>query len=113
MVCLSILSSCNQKQTTQKIEIITKFGATFEVSEVAFKTKLNQCYKVVFNVGMQLGDSTKVKSLFNTAARYRNIHTKAGVSDRSYKSSFSDSLIGGIKCIEKQLLSKEIRNIKS
>lgn len=66
------------QKTPQKGTVITEYGATYEVTP-DFKTDTQNDLKVVFDIGRTFGDSTKVNSLFNTAARFLNIHVNAQV----------------------------------
>ncbi|MBP2832769.1 DsrE family protein [Aquimarina sp. U1-2] len=63
----------------KKAEIISGYGETFEVSNPDFKTDTHNSLKVVFDVGRTFEDSTSINPLFNTAARYVNMHVNAGV----------------------------------
>ncbi len=63
-----------------KKQFISEFGKTYEVSKPDFKTDLQHELKAVFDVGRSFPDSTKVNPLIHTAARYLNMHIKAGVS---------------------------------
>ncbi len=60
-------------------KIISSYGKTYEVINPGFKTDIHHDLKAVFDVGRSFKDSTKINSLFNTAARYLNMHVNAGV----------------------------------
>ncbi|WP_378172690.1 DsrE family protein [Aquimarina sp. SS2-1] len=65
--------------------VITDFGKTYEVKNPDFKTDIKNDLTVVFDIGRSFGDSTKVNPLINTAARYLNMHTNAGVPIKNLK----------------------------
>lgn len=71
----------SQKQGT----VITEYGNTYEVTSPDFKTDTQSDLKVVFDVGRTFKDSTKVNPLFNTAARFLNMHAGAGVDLKKLK----------------------------
>ncbi len=66
----------SQKEGT----VILEYGNTYEVTSPDFKTDTKNDLKAVFDVGRTFKDSTKVNPLLNTAARYLNMHTNAGVA---------------------------------
>ncbi|WP_024769594.1 DsrE family protein [Aquimarina macrocephali] len=67
------------QQKSKKGKIITEYGKTYTVSDPDFKTKTQHDLKAVFDVGRTFKDSSKVNPLFNTAARYLNMHADAGI----------------------------------
>ncbi|WP_103067999.1 DsrE family protein [Aquimarina sediminis] len=67
------------QQKTKQGKIITQFGNTYTVANPDFKTNTEQSLKAVFDIGRTFKDSSKVNPLINTAARYLNMHTDAGV----------------------------------
>lgn len=79
----TLLFSCTNK--VEKGIIIPEFGTTYDVENPDFETITAQDYKVVFDVGRQFDDPKKVNPLFNTAARYLNMHAKAGVPKENIK----------------------------
>ncbi len=64
----------------EKGKIIPEYGETYQVVSPDFKTDIQNELKVVFDVDRTFKDSTKVNPLFNTAARYLNMHVDAGVA---------------------------------
>lgn len=66
----------SQKEGT----VILDYGNIYDVTSPDFKTDTKNDLKVVFDVGRTFKDSTKVNPLLNTAARYLNMHTNAGVA---------------------------------
>lgn len=68
------------QQKPKQGKVITTFGKTYTVTNPDFKTNTQQDLKAVFDVGRTFKDSSKVNPLFNTAARYLNMHEDAGVS---------------------------------
>ena len=67
------------QQKTQQGKIISEFGETYVVNNPDFKTDTLKDLKAVFDIGRTFKDSSKVNPLFNTAARYLNMHENAGV----------------------------------
>ncbi len=67
------------QQKAKSGNVITQYGKTFEVISPEFETRTDQELKVVFDIGRNFEDHSKVNPLFNTAARYLNMHEKAGV----------------------------------
>ncbi|AXT59312.1 hypothetical protein D1816_02770 [Aquimarina sp. AD10] len=61
-------------------KIITDYGKTYEVKKPDFKTDKENELKAVFDIGRTFKDSSKVNPLFNTAARYLNMHADAGIA---------------------------------
>ncbi|WP_282089667.1 DsrE family protein [Aquimarina algiphila] len=73
------------QQKSKEGRIISEYGKTYEVVNPDFKTNKQQNLKAVFDVGRTFKDSSKVNPLFNTAARYLNMHDAAGVSLKNLK----------------------------
>ncbi len=65
--------------TSQAGNVITDYGKTYPVISPDFKTDTTTPLKVVFDVGRSFNNPQKVNSLFNTAARFLNMHEQAGV----------------------------------
>lgn len=83
LISFTLLLSCSTK--TEKGTIIPEFGTTYEVKNPDFETVTAQDFKVVFDIGRQFDNPKKVNPLFNTAARYLNMHAKAGVPKENMK----------------------------
>jgi len=70
-----------QSITAQQFEpgnVIPEFGKTIAVPQAEFHTDTNAVYKVVFDVDRNF-DPAEVNKLVETAARFLNMHEKAGV----------------------------------
>ncbi|GGX31269.1 DsrE family protein [Aquimarina muelleri] len=76
-ILLPILAFSQQK--TKQGKIITEFGKTYTVNNPDFKTNIQKDLKVVFDIGRTFKDNSTINPLFNTAARYLNMHADAGV----------------------------------
>ena len=63
---------------THKGSVIKNYGETFIVDNPTFKTPMASPYRVVFDIGKSYS-SDKINPLFNTAARFINLHAEAGV----------------------------------
>ncbi len=73
------------QQKSKEGNIITKYGKTYEVVNPDFKTNKQQDLKAVFDIGRTFKDSSKINPLFNTAARYLNMHAEAEVPLKNLK----------------------------
>ncbi len=85
--CLFILAPILifSQQKSKEGNIITKYGKTYEVVNPDFKTNKQQDLKAVFDIGRTFKDSSKINPLFNTAARYLNMHAEAEVPLKNLK----------------------------
>lgn len=79
LCCVSCAKEINKER------IIEGYGTTYDVVNPNFETITAQDYKVVFDIGRQFEKPDKVNPLFNTAARYLNMHAKAGVPKDNMK----------------------------
>ncbi|WP_062055238.1 DsrE family protein [Aquimarina longa] len=68
------------QQKSKHGKIIHDFGKIYTVKNPDFKTNSEQNLKAVFDIGRTFKDSSKINPLFNTAARYLNMHFDAGVT---------------------------------
>ncbi|MEW7292903.1 DsrE family protein [Aquimarina sp. 2304DJ70-9] len=66
-------------------KVISGYGKTYKVVNPEYKTDTKHDLKVVFDIGRTFADSSKVNPLINTAARFLNMHEKAGVSVEKLK----------------------------
>lgn len=72
---LDVFSQNNLKTGT----VFKEFGKTYEVNTPDFKTDLNADFKVIFDVDRSFNEPEKVNPLFDTAARFFNMHYEAGI----------------------------------
>jgi len=75
-MCLSVTFS-TVAQENQKI--IKDFGQTFDVENPDVKTDMNVNHKVIFDVTQSSEDKSVVNKYIETAARFLNMHAKAGL----------------------------------
>lgn len=59
--------------------VIPAFGAVFDVPRVDFATPTDRAYRLVFEVALAPSDSTLRNANIETAARFLNMHVRAGV----------------------------------
>lgn len=59
--------------------IINDFGEVWEIPNPDFKTDTSQTYKAVFDIMNSPDDPTVLNSSLETAARFLNMHTQAGI----------------------------------
>ncbi|MFC5045911.1 DsrE family protein [Aquimarina hainanensis] len=78
-LCFLLSFTCMGQHSKQNNDIIKEYGSTYTVENPDFKTDLSQDFKAVFDVGRSFGAPAKVNPLINTAARFINMHYKAGV----------------------------------
>lgn len=64
-------------QENQKI--IKDFGQTFDVENPDVKTDMNANHKVIFDIAQSSEDKSVVNKYIETAARFLNMHAKAGL----------------------------------
>jgi len=64
-------------QENQKI--IKDYGQTFNVENPDIKTDLDANHKIIFDVTQSSEDKSVVNNFFETAARFLNMHAKAGL----------------------------------
>jgi len=85
LVCIAaaaVLSSSGPsagQQVPRTGPVIESAGATFDVPAPGFATPLALTYKVVFDVGETAQTAGAVNPGFETAARFLNMHARAGV----------------------------------
>ena len=78
LLTIGLSASGYAQQKAHKGSVIKNYGETFTVDTPTFKTPINAPYKVVFDIGKSYS-SDKMNPLFNTAARFINMHAEAGV----------------------------------
>jgi len=64
--------------------MIPEYGKTYPIASPEFKTDTNTVLKVVFDVDRSF-KASKPNALIETAARFLNMHEKAGVSPQNMK----------------------------
>lgn len=67
------------RQTPSTGPVIESAGPTFDVPDPGFVTPLGLSYKVVFDVSQPSSPTDAVNPGFETAARFLNMHARAGV----------------------------------
>ena len=65
-------------------KVIPDYGKTFEIKNPDYKTDTNSKLKVVFDVGRSFNPA-ETNKLIETAARFLNMHEKAGVDKKNMK----------------------------
>ncbi|APG60020.1 DsrE family protein [Christiangramia salexigens] len=82
--CLAVLFFAITSYAQQPVpgNLIAEYGKTFEVDSPGFKTDTTSKLKVVFDVNRSF-DSTEPNKLIETAARFLNMHEKAGVDPKN------------------------------
>lgn len=85
ILLLSIIATavCNS-QDFEAGNLIPEYGKTFEVKNPDFKTNTNSQFKVVFDIGRSFNPA-ETNKLIETAARFLNMHEKAGVNPKNMK----------------------------
>lgn len=78
IVCIGLC--INSLLFSQKSDgpIIKGYGAVHHIPEQDFKLDTNSSYKLVLEVGRGFEDKTKPNKLFETAARFLNMHGSSG-----------------------------------
>ena len=79
LIALITLVQLNFAQTAVNGEVIKNFGKTYSVENPTFKTDTTSIHKVVFDVNRNFDDPSRPNPLIESAARYLNMHEKAGV----------------------------------
>jgi intracellular sulfur oxidation DsrE/DsrF family protein len=83
-ILLLLCSFITYGQTPEKGNLIPEFGKTFEVPNPEFVTDTTAISKAVFDVNRSF-DPEEPNKLIETAARYLNMHEKAGVPPSNMK----------------------------
>ncbi|MDR5590862.1 DsrE family protein [Christiangramia sp. SM2212] len=80
-----IMLTCQvNSQEAEPGNVITSYGKTFDVKSPEFKTDTTSVLKVVFDVDRPF-KASEPNALIETAARFLNMHEKAGVNPRNMK----------------------------
>jgi intracellular sulfur oxidation DsrE/DsrF family protein len=75
--CLSCLLGFSQTQTSGTA--VPDFGKFYPVDQPEFKTDTKQVFRVLFDMVDATTEKTEVHPFLNTAARFLNMHTHAGI----------------------------------
>ena len=78
LILTTVLVAQNQQQANNG-NVIKNFGKTYNVSQIDFKTDASKPYKVVFDIGRDFNNPLEPNALIESAARFLNMHEKAGV----------------------------------
>jgi len=79
-----LFSTTSNSQELEPGNVITDFGKTFKVESPEFKTDTTSVLKVVFDVDRSF-KASEPNALIETAARFLNMHEKAGVAPQNMK----------------------------
>lgn len=60
--------------------VIKEYGAVWDITKATYKTDTSATYKAVFDVMNSPEDKTQVNPWIETAARFLNMHARAGVA---------------------------------
>jgi intracellular sulfur oxidation DsrE/DsrF family protein len=74
-----------QGQEPLKGPLIQEYGAAWDIPEVTYATDTSATFKAVFDVMNSPQDHTEVNPWIETAARFLNMHARAGVDPRQLK----------------------------
>lgn len=77
LLCAVVLS---QTQDPVPGPIITEYGAVWDIPQATYRTDTSATYKAVFDVMNSPEDKTQVNPWIETAARFLNMHARAGVA---------------------------------
>lgn len=66
-------------------KIIKGYGTTFEIADPDIKTDINAELKVIFDVSESSDDKAQMNGQIETAARFLNMHSKAGMKAEQLK----------------------------
>ena len=81
---LLLISTICNSQEPKPGNVIPDYGKTFSIESPEFETDTSSVLKVVFDVDRSF-DATKPNALIETAARFLNMHEKAGVNPNNMK----------------------------
>lgn len=79
-----LFSTISNSQELEPGNMIPHFGKTFNIESPEFKTDTTSVLKVVFDVDRNF-NASKPNALIETAARFLNMHEKAGVDPENMK----------------------------
>ncbi|WP_300438702.1 DsrE family protein [Christiangramia sp.] len=81
-ILLVLLSSASFSQQLEAGNLIPEYGKTFKIASPGFKTDTSAVFKVVFDVDRRF-QASEPNALIETAARFLNMHEKAGVDPKN------------------------------
>ena len=81
---LLLISTICNSQEPEPGKVIPEYGKTYTIESPEFITDTSSVLKVVFDVDRSF-DATKPNALIETAARFLNMHEKAGVDPENMK----------------------------
>lgn len=81
---LLLISTICNSQEPEPGKVIPEYGKTYTIESPEFTTDTSSVLKVVFDVDRSF-DATKPNALIETAARFLNMHEKAGVDPENMK----------------------------
>ena len=88
---LALSHSLMYSQQTKRIQgpIIMDYGATFVVPNPDIVTEINSELKVIFDVDKSSDDKSEVNRYIEVAARFFNMHVKAGMNPSQLKAAMT------------------------
>ncbi|NND53177.1 MAG: DsrE family protein [Flavobacteriaceae bacterium] len=66
-------------------KIIRGYGPTFQITDPDIKTEIDSVFKVIFDVSESSADKSLMNGQLETAARFYNMHAKAGMKAEQLK----------------------------
>ena len=85
LILLLLASMPALSQSGTEGPVIPDFGPTWEIPNATYSTDTSKTYKVVFDVMNSPEDQKQVNPWMETAARFLNMHAKAGVPPQQMK----------------------------
>lgn len=77
------------QQTKSQGPIIMEYGATYEVPHPDLITEIDSEFKVIFDVDKSSEDKSEVNKYIEVAARFLNMHAKAGMQPEQLKAAMT------------------------
>lgn len=81
----SILTVEGQHVETKMGPVIQNFGKVFQIKNPDLQLKNDKEYKVIFDIYSDRSKGEKINPLLNTVARFLNMHSQQGVSEKNMK----------------------------
>lgn len=90
-ICLFVLCQSLVFSQQQKIKgpIIMEYGDTYEVINPDIETEIETDLKVIFDVDKSSEDKTEVNKYIEVAARFLNMHARAGMKPEQLKAAMT------------------------
>jgi len=91
-ICLFVLcQSLVFSQQQQKIRgpVIMEYGATYEIINPDIETEIDSELKVIFDIDKSSEDKTEVNKYIEVAARFLNMHARAGMNPEQLKAAMT------------------------